>query len=193
MRGGLPVAAVFAQAADFGAGDGDFDVEITDNLRFQILVKLRFEFADPAAADARDVNVIARAVAFVIVAMAAEMKQVKLVDEAVIFQQVHRAIDRDARDIGIDFLRALEDFFGVHVARGAFENLDQHHALARQTNAARFDFALKMAGRFVFVDAFAGGRTMRERRSRRGFAHNLIIAETHDREGKLVSPEGEQR
>jgi hypothetical protein len=160
---GFAVAAVFAETAYFGARDGDFDVEIIGNLRLQILVELRFEFPHPAAADARHVNVIARAVAFVIVAMAAQVKQVEFVDQAVVFQQVHGAIDRDARDVGIDFLRAIENFFGVHVAGRTFEHFYEHHALAREANAARLDFALQMAEWLVFVDTFTDGRTTRKR------------------------------
>ena len=159
---GLAVAAIFAEAADFGARDADFDVEIVGDLRFQILVKLRFKLADFPAANAGDMNVVARAVAFVIVAMTAQMQKIELVDEAVTLEQVHRAIDRDARDIRIDFLSALENLFRVHVARRPFEHFNEHHALTREANAARLDLAREMAGRLVFVNAFAGRRTMRE-------------------------------
>ncbi len=162
MLGRLSVAAILAKAADFRASDGDFDLEIAGNLRFQILVKLGFEFTDFSAAHACDVNVIARAVAFVIMAMAAQMEKIEFVDKTVIFEKVHRAIDRDPRDIRIDLLRAFENFFRVHVARGALKHFDEHHALAGEANAARLDLTREMAGRLVLVDAFAGGRTMRE-------------------------------
>lgn len=162
MVGGLAVAAIFAEAADFGARDADFDVEIVGDLRFQILVKLRFKLADFSAANAGDVNVIARAVAFVVMAMTAQMQKIEFINEAMILEQVHRAIDRHARDIRIDLLRALENFLGVHVARRTFEHFDEHHSLTREANAARLDLASEMAGRLVFVNAFAGRRTMRE-------------------------------
>ena len=136
---GLAVAAIFAEAADFGARDADFDVEIVGDLRFQVLVKLRFKLADSSAANTGDMNVIARPVAFVIVAMAAQMEKIEFIDEAMIFEQVHRAIDRHARDIRIDLLGALEDLFGVHVPRRAFEHFNEHHALTREANAARLD------------------------------------------------------
>ena len=41
-------------------------------------------------------NVVARAVAFVEVLVAAQVEQVELVDQAVAFQQVDGAVDRDA-------------------------------------------------------------------------------------------------
>lgn len=163
MLGGFSVAAIFAEAADFRARDANFDVKIICNLRFQIFVKLRFKFTHFSATHAGDVDVVARAVAFVIVSMAAKMEKVQFVDEAVIFEQVHGAIDRDARDIGIDFLRAFENFFGVHVAWCAFEHFDEDHALPREANAAFSDLAREMAGRFVLVDAFADRRTVRKR------------------------------
>ncbi len=105
---------------------------------------------------------IARAVAFVIVAMAAKVQKIEFVNQAMAFEQIHRAINRDARDIGIDFLRALEDFFGVHVARRAFEHFDEHHALASEADAARLDLSSEMAGRLVLVNALANRRTVRK-------------------------------
>lgn len=123
-------------------------------------------------------DMIARAVAFVIMAMAAKVQKIELVDEAVIFQQVHRAIDRYARDIRVNFLSAFEDFLGVHMARRAFEHFDKHHALPRETNAALPDFSCEMAGRLVLVDAFANGRTVRKGHWRWGITHLAIIADS---------------
>jgi hypothetical protein len=51
---------------------------------------------------------VARPVAFVEMTVAAKVQQVELVNQAVAFQQIDGAIDGDARDVGIDFLRALE-------------------------------------------------------------------------------------
>ena len=174
---GLAVAAIFAEAADFGARDADFDVEIVGNLRFQILVKLRLKLAYFSAANAGDVNVIARAVAFVIVAMAAQMEKIEFIDEAVTLEQVHRAIDSHTRDIGIDPLRAFENLFRIHVPRCPLEYFNEHHALTREANAARLDLPCEMAGWLVFVNAFAGRRTMREGGLRRVFAHFLSITD----------------
>ncbi|MFZ0039052.1 MAG: hypothetical protein WAK91_16620, partial [Candidatus Acidiferrales bacterium] len=68
---GLP-AAFFADAADFGARYGDLDAAVFGNLLHESLVKFAFEFAYFAATEAGHVDVIARAVALVIVAIAAE-------------------------------------------------------------------------------------------------------------------------
>lgn len=174
---GLAVAAIFAEPTDFRACDADFDVEIVGNLRFQILVKLRFKLADFSAANAGHMDVIARTVTLVIVAMAAQMQKIEFVDEAVTLEQVHRAIDRHTRDIGIDPLRAFEDLFGVHVARRAFEHFNEHHSLTREANSAGLDLPREMAGRFMLVDTFAGRRTMREGGLRWVFAHGLYYTE----------------
>jgi hypothetical protein len=97
-----------------------------------------------------------RPVAFVEVTVAAKMKQIELVDQAVPFQQIDRAIDGDARDVGIDFLCALEDFARVEMAARGFHHLQEHAALAREPDPARAELALQTSRRFVDVDAFSG-------------------------------------
>jgi hypothetical protein len=66
-------AAVGAEAAYFCAGNCDFDAAVAGDLGFQLLVELAFEFTDFAAADTGYVDVVARSVAFVEVAVAPEM------------------------------------------------------------------------------------------------------------------------
>ena len=58
-------------------------------------------------------DVVARAVAFVEMAVAAEMQEVKLVDQAMAFQEIESAIDGYAGYAWVEFLGALEDFVGV--------------------------------------------------------------------------------
>jgi hypothetical protein len=149
-------AAVGAEAAYFCPGYGDFDAAVAGNLALQLFVEFAFEFADFAAAHAGYVDVIARAVAFVEMAVPAEVEQVELVDQTVVLEEFERAIDGDAGDIGIDLLREREYFAGVQVLRGALHHLQDHTALARQTNAARAELPLQAAGRLVNVDTFAG-------------------------------------
>ena len=81
-------AAVGAEAAYFGAGYCDFDAAVAGDLGFELLVEFAFEFADFAAADAGYVDVVARAVTFVEVAIASKMQQVEFVDQALAFQQI---------------------------------------------------------------------------------------------------------
>ena len=58
------------------------------DLALQILVDLAFDFADFAAADAGHVNVIARPVTLVEVAIAAKVKEIELVNQAEALEQV---------------------------------------------------------------------------------------------------------
>jgi hypothetical protein len=101
------------------------------NLTLQLLEEAGLEFADFAAAQAGDVDVIARAVGFVVMLIAAEMQEVEFVDQAMALQEIEGAIDGDAMDAGIDALGALKDFVGGEVALGAVHDLEEDAALAR--------------------------------------------------------------
>jgi hypothetical protein len=149
--------AVVADAADFGAGDGDSNIAIASDLLFELLVEARLEFADFAAAETGDMNVIAGAVGFVIMAVAAEMEKVELVDEALTFEQINGAVDGDEVDFGIDFLCAFEDLVDVEMLLGRIHDLENDAALARDANAALAERGLEMAGGLGGINAFAGG------------------------------------
>jgi hypothetical protein len=152
-------AAVGAEAADFCAGYCDFDAAVAGDLGFQLLVEFAFEFAYFAAADAGHVNVVAGSVAFVEMAIAAEMQQVELVYEAVAFEQIKSAIDGDSGYARVELLGALENFVGVQVATGGVHYLQEDAALASEADAAGAEFTFEMAREFV-IDAFASGDAM---------------------------------
>ena len=78
--------AVVADAADFGARDGNLDVAIAGDLTLELLVQSGLEFADLAATEAGNMDVVARAVGFVVVPVAPEVEEVKFVDETFFFQ-----------------------------------------------------------------------------------------------------------
>ena len=151
----LPLA-LRANAADFSAAHRDIDAAVARDLLLQLFVQLAFHFSHFSTMQTGDVNVVARAVAFVEVPVAAKVKQVELVDEPMAFQQIDRAIDGNARDVGIDFLRALEDFAGVEVAARGLHHLQKHSALAREPDSTGAKFALQASGRLVDVDSFSG-------------------------------------
>jgi len=96
-----------------------------------LLEEVGFKFADFAATQAGDVNVVARAVGFVIMLIAAEMQEIEFVDQAMALQEIEGAIDGDTMDVGIDALGALENFVGGEVALGAVHHLEEDAALAR--------------------------------------------------------------
>ncbi len=81
-------------------------------------------------------DVIARAVAFVEMLIAAQVQQIELIDQAVALEQIERAVDGDAMDARIEFLRAIEDGAGIEVALGVVHHLEHDFSLARQAHAA---------------------------------------------------------
>lgn len=154
-----PLAAIRAEAAYFCTRYGDFDAAVVGNLALQFLVEFAFKLANLSASHARYVDMVAWAMAFVEMAVAAQVKKVEFVNQALAFQQVERAIHGDASDPGIHFLGAFEDFARVQMATRGFHHLQQDTALAREANAAGAELTLQPTRSFV-VDALAGGYTM---------------------------------
>ena len=152
--------AVVADAADFGAGDGYLHFEVAGDLFLELFVEAGFEFADLAAAETGDVNVVAGAVGFVVVAIAAEMEKIELVDETFFFEQVDGAIDGDEMDGGIDFLGAREDLVDVEVLLGSVHDFQDDATLASEANSLFTQSLLEMAGGIGGVDTFAGRDAM---------------------------------
>ena len=152
--------AVVADAAYFGAGDGYLHVEVAGDLFLELFVEAGFEFADFAAAETGYVDVVARAVGFVVVAVAAEVEEVEFVDETFFFEEVDGAIDGDEMDGGVHFLGALEDLIDVEVLLGGVHDFEDDAALAGEANSLFAQGFLEVAGGFGGVDAFAGRDAM---------------------------------
>jgi len=162
LTGGIFFAgqAVVADAAYFGAGDRDLHFEIAGNLFFQLFVEAGFEFADLSATEAGDMDVVAGAVGFIVVAVAAEMEEIEFVDEAFFFEEVDGAIDGDEVDGGVHFLGASEDLVDVEVLLGGVHDFEDDAALAGESNSLFAESFLEAASGFGGVDAFAGRDTM---------------------------------
>jgi hypothetical protein len=150
-----------ADAADFGARDGDLNLAIAGDLVLELFVEAGLEFADFAAADTSYMDVIARAVSFVVVAVAAKVKEIELVNQTLFFEEVDGAVDGDEMDFGADFLGAIEDLVDVEMLFGGIHHLEDNAALAGETNAALAEGVLEVAGGFGGVDALAAGDTVR--------------------------------
>jgi hypothetical protein len=149
-----------ADATYFCAGDGDLDAAIVGDLLHEVLVEAGLEFTDFATADAGDMNVIARTMSFVVVTIAAEMEEIEFVDETFFFEQVDGPIDGDEMDFGVDFLGAIEDLVDIEVLLGGVHHLENHAALASETNATLAKRLLEMARGGGGIDAFAGRDAM---------------------------------
>ena len=152
--------AIGAVAADFGASYCDFYLAVAFDLFFQLLEERAFYFPYFSAAQTGDVNVVAQAVAFVIVLVAANVEKVKLVDEAVALEHIERAIDGDAMDVRIDFLGAFENGSGVEVLVGVVHDLNENAALSSEANFLGRESGLQAAGTLMSVDPFATGNAL---------------------------------
>lgn len=101
-------------------------------------------------------DVVARAMRFVVVAITAEMEKIEFVDEAFLLEQVDSAVDGDEMDVGIDLLSALEDLIDVEMLLGAVHDLEDDAALAGEANAALTQSLLEMAGGIGGIDSLSG-------------------------------------
>src|ERR1700730_4335049 len=88
--------AIVAVAADLHPRDRDADAGVALDLPLELLEKVAFHFAHFAATQTSHVDVVARTVAFVIMAMPVDVQQVELVEQPVAFQHFERAIYRHA-------------------------------------------------------------------------------------------------
>jgi hypothetical protein len=135
-------------------------VEVAGDLFLELFVEAGFEFADFATAEAGNVDVVARAVSFVIVAVAAEVEEIEFVDEAFFFEEIDGAVDGDEVNGGVHFLGAFEDLIDVEVLLGGVHHFEDDAALAGEANSLFTEGFLEAASGFGGVDAFAGRDTM---------------------------------
>jgi hypothetical protein len=149
--------AIGAVAADFGAGDGDFDLAIVFDFPLELLEERAFHFPYFSATQTGDVNVIAQAVTFVIVLISANVKQVKFVYEADALEHIQSAVNGDAMNAWIDFLGAFEDGSGVQMLVGAIHDLHENTTLASEPDFLGGERGLQPTGPLMSVDPFAAG------------------------------------
>jgi hypothetical protein len=134
--------------------------EVASDLFFELFVEAGFEFADFAAAETGNVDVVAGAVGFVVMAVAAEVEEVELVDEAFFLEEVDGAVDGHEVDGGVHFLGASEDLIDVEVLLGGVHDFEDDAALAGEANSLFAESFLQVAGGLGGVDAFAGRDAM---------------------------------
>jgi hypothetical protein len=130
-------------------------------LFLQLFVQAAFEFADFAATQAGDVDVIPRPVSFVVVPVAAKMQQIQLVDQALLFKKINRAVNSDEVHARIDFLRSLENLIHVQMLLGVIHHLQDDSALPGHANAAGSHSLLNPAGCLGGIEALTGGNPVR--------------------------------
>ena len=152
--------AVVADAADFGAGDGDLHFKVAGDLFLQLFVETGFEFSDLSAAKTSDVDMVTGAMGFVVVAITPQVEKVEFIDETLFLEQVDSAVDGDEVDVGIDFLCAGEDLVDIEVLLGVVHDFENDTALAGQANSLLAQCLLEVAGGFRGVDALTGRDAM---------------------------------
>jgi hypothetical protein len=135
-------------------------IEIAGDLLFELFVEAGFEFADLAAAETGNVDVVAGAVRFVVVTISAEVEEVELVDEAFFFEEIDSAVDGNEMDGGFHPLGAFEDLVDVEVLLGGVHDFENDAALASEPDSLFTETFLEVAGGFGGVDAFAGRDAM---------------------------------
>ncbi len=153
--------ALGAVAANFRARDGDLHVEIARDLLLQLLVQAAFEFPNLAAAQARHMNVIARTVRLVIVAVPAKMQQIQFVNKALLLQQVNRAVHRNEVDVRINLLRPGKNLIHIQVLLGIIHHLKDHAALPGHADSAPGHCLLKLARCLRGIEALSRGSPVR--------------------------------
>ncbi len=100
-------------------------------------------------------DVVAGAVGFIVVAVAAEVEEIEFVDQAFSFEEVDGAVDGDEVDGGVHFLGAFEDLVDVEVLLGVVHDFEDYAALTGEANSLFTEGFLQVAGRFGGVNAFA--------------------------------------
>ena len=105
-------------------------------------------------------DVIARTMAFVEVLVAAQVQEIEFVNQAVALEQVKGAVNGDAVDAGINFLRAFQYRSGVQVAFRIVHDFEEDFSLACEADPALFEGGLEPAWALVRVDALAGRDSM---------------------------------
>ena len=134
--------------------------EVAGDLFLELFVEAGLELADLAATQTGDVDVVAGAVGFVIVAITTEVQEVEFVDEAFFFEEVYGAVDGDEVDGGVDFLGTSEDLIDVEMLLGGVHDFQDDAALASEANSLFPKGLLEVAGGICGVDAFTGRDAM---------------------------------
>jgi hypothetical protein len=80
---------------------------------------------------------IAWPVGFVVVPVAAKMQQVQFVNEALLFQQVNRAVNGDEMHARVNLLRSLENLIDVQMLLGIIHYLQDDAPLPGHANSPR--------------------------------------------------------
>jgi len=91
---------------------------------------------------------VAGAVGFVVVTIAAEMEEIEFVDQALALEKIDGAVNGDKVNGGIDFLGAFKDLIDVEVLFGVVHDAENDAALAGEPDSLFAQSFLEMARGF---------------------------------------------
>jgi hypothetical protein len=141
--------AVGAVAADLRASDQNLKTEVRFHLAADALQGLAEKFFDTPTAQAYDVSVLLFHSRLVVMLLAIEMHQIKLVYQASGFQHLQRAVNSDAIQLRIFFFSEMVKTFGIQVLARFVDQIEQDLALACEANPLLLQ-RLFDAGRHAF-------------------------------------------
>src|SRR5579864_9118871 len=122
--------AVLAITAYLGARQHDLKTEMRFDLPPDSLKRLAEELFHFAASQADHVRVLLLSARLVVVLVAAIVHQVQLIHQTAFLQQLQRAIDSDAVELGVLLLGHLKQVLGVKMLAGFVDKLEQNLTLA---------------------------------------------------------------
>ncbi len=132
------------------------NVGVSLHLALQILKEIAFHFAHLPALQASNVDMVAQAMAFVKVPVPMDVEQIKLIKQTAALEHFQGAINGNAVNVRIDFLRALQNRVGAQMLLGLIHHFEQDPALARQPHALALQRAAQTARLGMRIDTFAG-------------------------------------
>ena len=111
----LPTA--LAKTAHLQPDDTDLKITLPRHLILKLLKRRACVLDNGSATETRHMTVIPAGFCFVVVLLALQMHEVKLVDQATIFEQRNRPVHRCAVDSGIVLFRDRQQLCRVEVPR----------------------------------------------------------------------------
>src|SRR5208282_1274995 len=139
------VATARAVSTDLKARDDDVKPAIAFQLVLQRLESLAHELGDLSAAQAGHVNMITPQLPLVVMSLAVQVHQVKLVDQSLPLQKVQGAVNRASVYRVVYRARLAENLAGVQMLGRCLDDAQNCAALRGHANSAAGKLCLQMA------------------------------------------------
>lgn len=127
--------AVRTVAADFRAGDQNLEAEVRFHLAADSLQGFAEKLLDTPAAQAHHMCVLLLHSRFVVMLLAIEMHQIKLINQTARFQHLQRAVNSNTVQLRIFFFGKMVKTFGIKVLARFVDQIQQDLALACYANS----------------------------------------------------------